>query len=76
MAQMYWRFSIAAFSLAGAGLIFTVFFWFKFGIWKIIGELSGRSAKKSIARMRQKRENAVKFQKVQSILLIHTEEVI
>ncbi len=62
MAQIYHIISIAAFSVAGVSLVLAVIFWFKFDIWKIIGELSGRTARKTIAQMRLENEqNAVKI---------------
>ena len=60
MAQTYNIISIAAFSLAGAGLIVSVILWFKFGIWGIISDLSGRTAKKSIEQMRAENEKSGK----------------
>lgn len=35
-----------------------IFFWFKFGIPAVIGDLSGRTARKSIARMREENERS------------------
>lgn len=58
MAQTYNIISIVAFSLAGVGLIVSVILWFKFGIWGIIGDLSGRTAKKSIEQMRAENEKS------------------
>lgn len=58
MAQTYNLISIVAFSLAGVGLIVSVILWFKFGIWGIIGDLSGRTAKKSIEQMRAENEKS------------------
>ena len=52
MAQIYNIISIVAFSLAGVCLAFAVFCWIRFKIPKIIGALSGRTAKKSIEQMR------------------------
>lgn len=53
MARIFQIISVIAFSAAGAGIFLAVFFWFKFDIWKIIGDLSGRTAKKSIEQMRR-----------------------
>lgn len=58
MAQIYQAISMAAFSIAASCLIFALFCWFKFGIWKIIGDLSGRNAKKSIEQMRAENEKS------------------
>ena len=51
MAQIYRIVSIAAFSLAGVSLVLAVIFWVKFRIWKVISDLSGRTARKSIEQM-------------------------
>lgn len=58
MAQIYNIISIVGFSLAGVFLIISIFSWFKFGILGIIGDLSGRTAKKSIAQMRADNEKS------------------
>lgn len=60
MAQTYNIISIVAFSLAGLGLAVSVFIWFKFDIWGIIGDLSGRTARKSIEQMRAENEKSGK----------------
>lgn len=58
MADIYNIISIVAFSLAGIFLILSIFFWFKYKIPKIIGDLSGRTARKSIAQMRSENEKS------------------
>jgi hypothetical protein len=58
MAQIYNMISIIAFSLAGVCLIFAVFCWTKFNMLKIISDLSGRTAKKSIEQMRAGNEKS------------------
>lgn len=58
MTQIYNIISIVAFSLSGVAFVFSIFFWFRFKIWSIIGELSGRTAKKSIAQMREENEKS------------------
>lgn len=45
MAQIYQTISIVTFSLAAVSLILAVVLWFKFDIWKIIGDLSGSTGK-------------------------------
>lgn len=60
VAQVYNIISIVAFSLSGISLVFAVFFWFKFEILKVIGDLSGRTARKSIEKMREANENSGK----------------
>lgn len=57
MAELYSRISILAFSLAGISFLFTIFFLIKFHIPALIGELSGKTAKKEIAKMRSQNEN-------------------
>lgn len=56
MTQLYNTISIVTFSLAGVGFLVSIFLWFKFEIWDIIGDLSGRNAKKSIEQMRQEND--------------------
>lgn len=58
MTQIYQIISIVTFSLAAVSLGLAVILWFKFRIWKIIGDLSGRTAKKSIERMRSANEKS------------------
>lgn len=60
MAQVYNIISIGGFSLAGVFLILAVVFWFRFKIPKIVGDLTGRTAKKSIAQMRSENEKSGK----------------
>lgn len=60
MAEIYQAVSITAFSLSGISLIFAVFCFIKFKIPKIIGDLSGRTAKRSIAQMRTMNEKSIK----------------
>jgi len=50
--------SVASFIAAGIFLILAVFFWFRFKIPEVIGDLSGRTARKSIARMRAYNEQS------------------
>lgn len=56
MTSVYNIVSIVAFSLAGLCFLAAVFFWFKFDIWEIIGDLTGRTAKKTIEQMRAENE--------------------
>ena len=53
MAQTYEVLSIAAYLLAALSLLLAVFLWFRFKIWGVIGDLSGRTARKSIEEMRR-----------------------
>lgn len=56
MAEILSMISIIAFVIAGISLGLAVFFWFFFKIPGVIGDLSGRTARKSIARMRADNE--------------------
>lgn len=62
MAHTYTLISTASFIMAGVFLIISSFLWFKFNIPKIVGDLSGRTAKKSIEKMRQDNEKTGKRQ--------------
>ncbi len=50
--------SLISYIIAGICLVLAVFFWFAFKIPSVIGDLSGRTARKSIARMRASNEKA------------------
>lgn len=50
--------SIISFVLSGVCLILAILFFVKFKIPAVIGDLSGRTAKKSIARMRESNEKS------------------
>ena len=52
MAQKLQTLSIISFSVAGICLVLAIFFWFFFKIPTVISDLSGRTARKSIAKMR------------------------
>ena len=56
MAETLSTLSIISFVVAGISLVLAVFFWFFFKIPTVIGDLSGRTARKSIARMRAANE--------------------
>lgn len=43
--------SLVSFIIAGVCLVLAVFFWFNFRIPRVIGDLTGRTARKSIAKM-------------------------
>lgn len=58
MTQAYSMVAIIAFSLAGLGLGATVFIWFKYKILDIINDLSGKTARKSIAQLRMDNEKS------------------
>lgn len=50
--------STISFVIAAISFALAVFLWFKFKIPSVIGDLSGRTARKSIARMRARNERA------------------
>lgn len=58
MTQTLQLLSTVAFAVAGACLILAVFLWFFFKIPGVIGDLSGRTARKSIARIREANEKS------------------
>lgn len=60
MAQVYNIISIVGFSLAGIFFILAVVFWIRFNIPKIVGDLTGRTARKSISQMRSENERSGK----------------
>ena len=45
-----------AYVVAGVSLVLALFFWFKFRIPSVISDLSGRTARKSIAKIREHNE--------------------
>ena len=58
MAQTLQTLSIISFAVAGVCLVLAIFFWFFFKIPTVIGDLSGRNARKSIAKMRAANEKS------------------
>lgn len=48
--------SLVSFVLAGVSFLLAVFFWIRFNIPAVIGDLSGRTARKSIEKMRANNE--------------------
>ena len=58
MAETFSRLSTISFVAAGVCLAIAVVLWIVFRIPGVIGDLSGRNAKKSIARMRQSNERS------------------
>ena len=58
MAETLTTLSIISFAVAGISLIVTIIIWFLFDIQMVIGDLSGRTAKKSVARMRAANEQS------------------
>lgn len=58
MANVLSIISIVSFVLAGICFVLAVFFWFRFKIPAVIGDLSGRTARKSIAKLREGNEKS------------------
>ncbi|MBE6052862.1 MAG: hypothetical protein E7212_02955 [Clostridium sartagoforme] len=56
MVEILSKVSTISFILATVFFLLSIFIWFRFGILNIIGDLSGRTAKKSIAKMREKNQ--------------------
>lgn len=56
MAETLSILSIISFAVAGASFVLAAFFWFFFKIPTVIGDLSGRTARKSIAKIRAANE--------------------
>jgi Sec-independent protein translocase protein TatA len=56
MAEILHTLSIVSFVLAVIFIVIAIVIWFAFKISNVIGDLSGRNAKKSIERMRQNNE--------------------
>ena len=52
--------SLISFVLAGISAVLAVIFWFRFNIPAVIGDLSGRTARKSIEKMRANNEKTGK----------------
>ena len=50
--------SLISYIVAGVSLVLALFFWFFFKIPSVIGDLSGRTARKSIARKRASNERS------------------
>ncbi len=57
-AELLSTLSTVAFVVAGVSLALSVFFWFFFRIPTVIGDLSGKNAKKSIAKARANNEKS------------------
>lgn len=58
MAHTLQVLSIISFAVAGVCLVLAIFFWIFFKIPTVIGDLSGRTAKKSIEKMRAANEKS------------------
>lgn len=68
MAERLFTFSYISFALSAVFLILAVFFCIKFRVIRIIGDLSGITAKRSIAKMRENNEKTgVKIHRASSI---------
>lgn len=60
MAEIMSKISVVSFILAAVCIVLTILLWFQFKIPVIIGDLSGRTAKKSIERIRKENEKSGK----------------
>ena len=60
MAEILSISSLISFIISGICFILATFFWFKFKIPSVIGDLSGKTARKSIAKMRESNEKSGK----------------
>ena len=60
MAEILSISSLISFVFSGICFILATFFWFKFKIPSVIGDLSGKTARKSIAKMRESNEKSGK----------------
>mgnify|MGYP000841362241 FL=1 len=58
MAQTLQTLSTVSFAVAGVCFAVAAFFWFFFKIPAVFGDLSGRNARKSIAKMRAANERS------------------
>lgn len=58
MAEILSIISIVAFVLSALFLVLAIVLWFLYGIPGVIGDLSGRTARKSIAKMREHNEKS------------------
>lgn len=56
MAEVLSMISLISFIVSGVCFALVLFFWFKFKIPTVIGDLSGRTARKSIAKLRETNE--------------------
>lgn len=67
MAEILGMASMISYILAAAFFVLSVFLWFRFKIFGVIGDLSGRTARKSITRMREANEkNGARYYKAKS----------
>lgn len=58
MADTFFIVSILSFILSGVCLLLAIFFWIRFDILEVIGNLSGRTAKKNVEKLRASNEKA------------------
>lgn len=56
MADTFFMISIISFIVSGVCLLLAVVFWFRFGILEVIGNLSGRTARKNVEKIRASNE--------------------
>lgn len=79
--------SVISYVLAGISLLTSVILWFLLKIPRVIGDLSGRNARKSIAEMRNVNEKdyrkkavlkgkTVSINMIENVMFVHTEETL
>ncbi len=79
MTDTFRLLSVVSFLLSGVLGMAAVVFWLQFHIPAVVGELSGRAAKKSVRRMREDNRAAEEeeiTEPLDNIMIIHTDEVI
>ncbi|MCC8141844.1 MAG: hypothetical protein LIO56_04840 [Lachnospiraceae bacterium] len=78
MADTLTVLSVVSFLLAGVLGMASVALWLQLDIFKILGELTGRSAKRSARRAREASEQETEdvTKQLDNIMIVHTDEVI
>ena len=76
MAHFYYMLSVCSFLIASGCLICSAILWFGFDMWKIVGDMTGRNAKKSVELIRKENGERAKFNLLENIILVHTDESI
>lgn len=59
MSEILYIISYIAFGIAALSLIVTIIIWIKFDIRKVIGDVTGRNARRSIEEMREKNQKQI-----------------
>ncbi len=78
MAETLTILSDLSFLLAGAFGTASVVIWLRFDIPEIVGDLSGRAARRSVLRIRRENERLAEneTEQLEDIMIVHTDEVI